>query len=260
MPRSLSTAMALAASVTGRFARDALALGEGEVCALFRRSFYLRFPGGRYACVGDLSLGRGPLNALVTNFSPPSIGVKLSVSLNKASTWRPPARPQGSPDVMALKKAAQARVPAEGFGCLVAGTHNALSVHAQPALEAIDRWLVGNALGAEAEQLIGLGPGLTPSGDDYLGGVMVALHSLDRGAHAAALWRWLEPRLAPRTSAISAAHLAAAAAGEAHEALHACLVELFKPDGSWDPVLSQLDAVGHGSGWDGLAGALAVLR
>ena len=253
------TSVAFAASVAGRFARDALALGEGEVCALFRRSFYLRFPGGNYACVGDLSLGRGPLNALVTSFSPPAFGARISVSLENASLWQPPRLvPHGSANLIGLRKAVMERIPEDGFGCLVAGTHNALSVHAQPALEAIDRWLVGNALGAEAAQLIGLGPGLTPSGDDYLGGVMVALHALGRGAQSAGLWRWLEPRLAERTSAISAAHLAAAAAGEAHEALHACLVELFKSTNEWDVALTQLSAVGHGSGWDGLAGALAV--
>ena len=255
------TNMAFAASVAGRFARDALALGEGEVCALFRRSFYLGFPGGSFACVGDQSLGRGPLNALVSSFSPPPFGARLSVSLESASLWQPPRLvPHGSPNLIGLRKAVMDQIPEDGFGCLIAGTHNALSVHAQPALEAIDRWLVGNALGAEAAQLIGLGPGLTPSGDDYLGGVMVALHALGRGTQSAGLWRWLEPRLAQRTSAISAAHLVAAAAGEAHEALHACLEELFKPAGSWDAALSQLGAVGHGSGWDGLAGALAVLR
>jgi hypothetical protein len=259
-PGSL-TNIAFAASVTGRFARDALALGEGEVCALFRRGFYLRFRGGNYACVGDLSLGRGPLNALVAAFSPPAFGARISVSLEHALLWQPPRLvPYGSPDLVGLRKAVMHQIPEDGFGCLVAGTHNALSVHAQPALEAIDRWLVGNALGAEAAQLIGLGPGLTPSGDDYLGGVMVALHALGRGAQSAGLWRWLEPRLAERTSAISAAYLAAAAAGEAHEALHACLEELFKPTGAWDVALAQLGAVDHGSGWDGLAGALAVLR
>ena len=36
--------MWFAASVAGRFAREALAAGEGEVCAVFRRSFYLRCP------------------------------------------------------------------------------------------------------------------------------------------------------------------------------------------------------------------------
>jgi hypothetical protein len=66
------------------------------------------------------------------------------------------------------------------------------------------------------------------------------------------LWRWLKPRLNNRTSAISAAHLAAAAAGEGHEALHRVL------NGELD--LDALDAVGHTSGWDALAGAVAVMR
>ena len=33
----------------GAFARDALAGGDGEVCAVFRRSVYLRFGAKRYA-------------------------------------------------------------------------------------------------------------------------------------------------------------------------------------------------------------------
>jgi hypothetical protein len=81
---------------------------------------------------------------------------------------------------------------------------------------------------------------------------MVALHQLRRGKEAAHLWRWLEPRLARGTSEISAAHLEAAAEGEAHEALHAVLCG--------DPDFARLDSVGHCSAWDALAGAVAVLR
>ena len=55
-----------------------------------------------------------------------------------------------------------------------------------------------------------------------------------------------------RTSAIRAAQPAAAAAGQAHEALDAVL--------AGSPDLAELDGVGHCSGWDGLAGAVAVLR
>jgi hypothetical protein len=237
------------AEVAGRFALEAAAQGEGVVCAVFRRCFYARFPGGRYACVGDIPLGRGPLNALVADLRLPAIGDRIAISTTDAARWEPPAHQQSSLDPELLRNA---RVPDQGLGCLVIGQHNALSVHAQPALEAIDGWLVGNSLGREAERLIGLGPGLTPSGDDYLGGVLVALHALARAPQADSLWRWLEPRLAERTGAISAAHLAAAAAGQAHEALHAVLA------GSSD--LGELDAVGHCSGWDSLAGALAVLR
>jgi hypothetical protein len=236
-------------SVAGRFARDALAQGPGEVCAVFRRSFYLRCPGERYACVGDASLGRGPLNALIDELQMPALGARVAIAIDQASIWKPPA--SSSPDLDAIVLAARPHLPAEGLGCLVGGSHNALSVHAQPALEALERWLRGNALEAEAQGLIGLGPGLTPSGDDYLGGMLIALHALGRGAQARGLWRWLQPRLS-RTSAISGAHLEAAAAGEGHEALHLALQDA--------SCVKDLHNVGHCSGWDALAGAVAVLR
>ena len=143
------------------------------------------------------------------------------------------------PDVGALQHAARGRAPREGFGGLVIDEHNALSGHAQPALDAIERWLVGNAIDEEAQALIGLGPGLTPSGDDYLGGVLLALHYFARKAQAHGLWRWLEPRLA-RTSDVSAAHVAAAAAGEGHETLHLCLETLCTRRADWPAVLAKL--------------------
>jgi len=249
------------AEVVGRAARDTLAAGAGEVCAVFRRSFYVRL-NDRYACIGDASLGRGPLNALVSAFSEPPLGATVMVSLESAHPWAPaPASGNARPNLAALRACLDGHVPEEGLGCVILGVDNALSVHAQPALEAIERWLAGNALGHEAAQLIGLGPGLTPSGDDYLGGVLVALRWVGRGAQADSLWRWLEPRLSERSSAISAAHLAAAAGGEVHEALHDLLTDL----AAWEspdlvPRLSRLDALGHTSGWDALAGIVAVAK
>jgi hypothetical protein len=244
--------MSFTAERAGRFAREALQAGEGEVCALFRRSFYLRCPGERYVCIGDTSLGNGPLNALIRDLALPRLGERISVSLEGAAAWQPPPPSSGFFEVNRLRVLARSRIPAEGLGCLIIGAHNALSGHAQPALDALEHWLVGNAIGNEAEALIGLGPGLTPSGDDYLGGVLIALRLTGRAMQVEGLWRWLQPRLKARTSAISAAHLAAAAAGEAHEALHDVL------NGELD--LDALDAVGHTSGWDALAGAMAVLK
>jgi len=247
-------------SVAGRFAREAAAQGEGEVCAAFRRSFYLRFPGSRYACVGDATLGRGPLNVLVEDLQMPAIGERMSLELADVQSWAPPPTPAVAvPDVGALQYAARGRAPREGLGGLVIDEHNALSGHAQPALDAIERWLVGNAIDEDAQGLIGLGPGLTPSGDDYLGGVLLALHYFARKAQAHGLWRWLEPRLA-RTSDISAAHVAAAAAGEGHETLHLCLETLCTRRADWPAVLAKLDQVGHCSGWDSLAGVVAVAK
>ena len=239
----------LNARIVGRFAREALALGAGEVCALRRRSFYLRFPGGRVACIGDAALGGGPLNALVDALPAVAPGEQLSIGLEDTALWRPPPSTDAFPDnAGAIAQAAAPRAPAAGLACLIARSHNPLSVHAQPALEALERWLVGNALSAEAEALVGLGPGVTAPGDDYLGGVLLALRLCGRGAQATSLWRWLEPRLAGRTRDISATHLAAAAAGEAQEALHKVL--------NGEPELDALDA----AGWDGLAGALAVAK
>src|SRR5689334_83701 len=123
------------AGVAGRFALQAL-VSEGEVCAAFRRSFYLKTADG-YACVGDASLGRGPLNALVRDFRLPAIGARMKVRTDAAVPWTPLVNPPAI-DLANLKRA---KVPAEGLGCLALGKHNSLSVHAQPALEAIERWL-----------------------------------------------------------------------------------------------------------------------
>ena len=232
--------------------------GEGEVVATLRRSCYLRFGDGRQACIGDASLGRGPLNALVERFELPAVGERATLSVG--SRWAPsPLPPNPLIDIGALQYAARDRVPREGLGCLIIGAHNSLSGHAEPALDALERWLIGNALDDEAQMLVGLGPGFTPSGDDYLGGLLIALQALERRPQAQALWRWLEPRLA-RTSAISAAHLAAAAAGEGHEALHACLHALASRTADWARTLDQVASVGHVSGWDALAGIAAVAK
>jgi hypothetical protein len=244
----------LVASVAGRFVPE----GEGEVVATFRRSVYLRFDDGRYACIGDLSVGRGPLNALVPDFQLPAMGARVALSVT--TRWTPPPLPPNPQiDIGALEYAARGRVPQEGFGGLIIGAHNSLSGHAQPALDAIERWLIGNALDDEAQMLIGLGPGLTPSGDDYLGGLLIALRALERRPQAQALGRWLEPRL-KRTSAISAAHLAAAAAGEGHEALHAALDALASRGANWPQTIDRVSSVGHVSGWDALAGIAAVAK
>src|SRR5882672_9147699 len=148
----------LSARVAGHFA----ARGEGEVCAVFRRSCYVRFADNAYACVGDASIGRGPLNAIVDDFHALVLGQRIALSAD--STWEPIRPVAGFVDLTLLRDAARGRTPAEGLGCLVAGTSNALCAHAQPALDAVDEWLAGNALDERMAQLIGLGPGLTPAG------------------------------------------------------------------------------------------------
>jgi len=266
----------IAVEVCGRFARKALASGPGEVCAVFRRSLYLRFSGERYACLGDASLGCGPLNARISarrGLGQHAVGESLTVSIAGTKLWRPRAlraragRSALRANLAALERAAARQAARDGLGGAIVGAGSPLIEHARPAMAAIERWLAGEgaSLAPAAQALIGLGPGLTPSGDDFLAGVMVGLRAGGNRARAALLWSWLEARTAKRTSAISRAHLAAAAQGEAHEALHDCVAALFAARAvrgrmQWDLLLARLDAVGHCSGRDGLAGVVAVAR
>jgi hypothetical protein len=106
--------------------------------------------------------------------------------------------------------------------------------------------------------LVGLGPGLTPSGDDFIGGALVALHALGAPARARAIAAWLLPLAQRGTHPVSLAHLRAAGEGLGSDALHQCLVAL--ADGrACTHSLGALAATGHTSGWDALAGAMTVV-
>lgn len=233
----------------------------GIVCAVFRRSCYVAFGAGRLACLGDQSLGRGPLNVQLERFEPLRLGMRVRLEAQRARVWRP-ARIAGTPArsaLDALRSAARGRVPAEGLGGHIVEQSSPLIEHCRAALDALDRWLAGGALEGEVERLLGLGPGLTPSGDDYLGGALVALRAFGRAESADALWSALRQRATKCTNRISAAHLAAAAEGDAYEALHACLSTLAAGEvAGWRGRLDRVASVGHCSGWDALAGAHAV--
>lgn len=112
-----------------------------------------------------------------------------------------------------------------------------------------------------ATWLLGLGPGLTPSGDDFLGGLLIALRLLNRGDLAARLWAGLEAAAARRSVELSVAHLRAAAAGRGGAALHAALNALVTGRADDLPAaLERIHGIGHTSGWDALAGAVTALR
>jgi hypothetical protein len=101
---------------------------------------------------------------------------------------------------------------------------------------------------------------LTPSGDDLLGGTLIALRALGWLRVADTLADWLLPRARVRTHPISYAHLACAAGGEGSAALHDALRALCSPDGPVARPLAALGSIGHSSGWDALAGAALVIR
>ncbi len=115
-----------------------------------------------------------------------------------------------------------------------------------------------------ADRLVGLGPGLTPSGDDFLGGFFFALQTLGRTyPDLSELQNWnysnfiLESK--PRTNIISHTLLKDHAAGYALEPLHSFASALLLGE----PVEKNLQnaiklvTIGHFTGWDLITGFLA---
>jgi hypothetical protein len=198
-------------------------------------------------------------------------------SLADAVAWRPrsPRKRWNAATLAgglaALAASAAAETREDGFVPLVASlargrldeagaraTDSPLLRLAAPAIASIGEFLAGRATapGAPAEILIGLGPGLTPSGDDLIGGAMIALHTLGHGETARRLAAWALPLAQTRTGAISAAHLSCAAAGEGSAALHELVAALLASDDAGIVGATRaLAAIGHSSGWDMLAGA-----
>ena len=111
--------------------------------------------------------------------------------------------------------------------------------------------------------LVGLGPGLTPSGDDLLGGIMMGLISTvdSDNLEGVAITEYFAKsisRQAHKTNVISAALLAQACEGVASVPVHRLIAALLEPGDNADAVASArvVTGVGHTSGWDCLAGIL----
>ena len=114
------------------------------------------------------------------------------------------------------------------------------------------------AAAAAARPLVGMGPGLTPSGDDALAGMEAALHAL--GHPAAGFLTAALDDVAERTTAVSATLLRHAARGEFAERTHRLLAELLGSDDAALPgAVERAAAWGATSGMDGLVGVLAGL-
>ncbi|MFK7855049.1 MAG: DUF2877 domain-containing protein [Granulosicoccus sp.] len=129
----------------------------------------------------------------------------------------------------------------------------------------IDQTMCGDHLkpgSAEGiSKLLGAGPGLTPSGDDLLAGVLLTLRVCNQENAAQDLWKQLEPEILQRTNRVSAALLAEAAEGRAGEyALAAIRMYISTNDLDESDLSGVLACIGETSGWDMFAGVLLVLN
>src|SRR5262245_15300278 len=208
------------------------------MAAVFARSFHLE-AGGHFACIGDASIGRGPLNAIVdpdgwvwvANHLPP-VGAEVRFSRGTiecdgvkfvtaaASSWLPPPWPR-NPEwetltvaLDDLERLACEKAPIEGIARValtaVAGLPaSALARLAGPRVGRLREWVGARLVRPTREpappDLVGLGPGLTPSGDDLLCGALVALHAIGQADLARDLYAVIAEAACIATSPLSAA-------------------------------------------------------
>jgi hypothetical protein len=145
-----------------------------------------------------------------------------------------------------------------------------------PIVTALGRALAANnvdAIGGAAAAIAGLGPGLTPSGDDFLAGAMMGMRmgnrkwemangdSTDHASRVLPLASGLFAAAAPRTTHLSRAFLHAASKGLADERWHNLLVAL----SAENPAQLERSATsvlnfGASSGLDMVAGFLWQLK
>jgi hypothetical protein len=154
-----------------------------------------------------------------------------------------------------------------GFGGLLAGAPLGFPLdRARPAAEALARACARDdaaGAGEAALALLGLGGGLTPSGDDFVGGALFVRALLGRARLVdPEPWRRAAAAVvaaaATRTHPVSVALLTDLAGGLGWAPLHDLLEALTSgtpPNGA----AARLVALGHTSGWDLLAGVGAGL-
>ena len=284
----------------GSIARRALRNGSrGQVRAAFGRSFYMALD-DQWICAGAREIGSGPINALLQRNDrrhrascAPSKGDRVGVrdgalwlnddvfaELTRATEFSvaPPER-WSVATLAAGIEMLDAKIagvhPEIGLAvfCRSPLPHGPLPPVAALALDAATRLaeLTEAELSRHPTQwrrepqqfaaLVGLGPGLTPSGDDMLVGALIALHALGLRDLRHAIWSAIAPVVAIQTNQISKAHLSAAAEGQCSAALSDIVAALMCGSvRDLTPALRNITTVGHCSGWDALAGAVVVLR
>ena len=113
---------------------------------------------------------------------------------------------------------------------------------------------------AAARRLAGLGIGLTPAGDDFIVGAVLAAWIIHPVEIARSLAGEITRIASPRTTSLSAAYLKSAGKGEAGILWHDFFYALASGDSSAIELqIARLLSIGHTSGADALAGFVGTL-
>jgi uncharacterized protein DUF2877 len=282
----------------GEEARSRIGL-SGQVHSTYEEALNIVFPKGIVSVV-TRSKGRGPLNIVLAtdhvdfsgiadggtgvrfNGASLSIDGRLGVALKGAELYRSPQRFQRRPlrrdlirrNVMKAQGLIISTGRMDGLGNLVhvatrvrqAGpVSNPFVAQALPPTRSfMQMFSEGNMAGAvgAAKDLIGLGIGLTPSGDDVLSGLLVALvlgskNGISRSLIIGGLAERVAREAVGRTTLLSQNYLQMASQGKANEAVVQFVDELYTgPIGDVRRSLANLIGFGATSGTDIAAGVV----
>lgn len=263
-----------AASTVSRQRRQVQAAGELAHAALTRCGGVLRplpsFPDSPYMLAGSEMVWLGsaggiwhPRRILLAKPRQTRLCGELHVSVEGARAWHTPSLPRIASEQLAFACAAitsdiAALGTPAGFGALLAG--EALRFPLDLALSRVralaDAVARDDAAAFEvaALPLLGLGPGLTPSGDDCVGACLFArrLRGFDSAWNEAA--QSLVHAAPGRSNCISAALFGDLARGAAYAPLHQLAAAMAGDTAGLLGAARALTAIGHSSGWDMLTG------
>ena len=246
------------------------------------------FPDSPYRLAGDEIVWLGGDNAtwhprriLLAKPIPARLSGELHLSVESADVWRPTtlsgvtavsngASVPGAPGFTPAQGAAAcvfigANINAigtpAGFGVLLAARPLRFPLDlALARLRALAASVAeDNAVAFEsaALPLLGLGLGLTPSGDDFVGACLFA-RRLRGDFLSSPSWQDAATNLtraaAVRSNSISAALFGDLARGAAYAPLHELAAALCGSDAALIAAVRALTAIGHSSGWDMLTG------
>ena len=237
-----------------------------EIAAVYERSLYLR-AGNAFVCIGEPVVGNGP-STMIVDFSLSEFGLRADTSatiadqkiaigsivltLNRCALWQPPAWPAvpSSDRLAEICTALAHRLAVEG------------PQHSSPIAKRITRfedWLSNIDETVEAiDGIVGLGPGLTPSGDDVLIGALAMLDALGERETHVALSHAINAITPGQTSPLSHCFLRAAVAGHISGRFHTIVSSVII--GDIDRAIDTARTIGHSSGWDMLTGAVIAAR
>lgn len=270
-PASTTTAHAIA---IGARAANALAQSGGwaQPIAAFPEAPYLR-AGDEIIWIGVRARSLHP--RMVVLDAPAPLQQPLRIEHSSLVPWTPPVlqltgamRTRLIQQTVALHARIRTVAEPRGFGALLVGARPTFPLDLAAARVAR---FVSALIDNDPEQsercggaLLGVGTGLTPSGDDLVGAALFARRLIaatepDRRG-AAHLAQRLAVQAVGRTHVISAALFADLAAGASYGLLHDVIDALLHA--SWDSAVERvraLVAIGHSSGWDMLTGLIAAL-